>query len=209
MCLIDWIYENIPLFLDDKEDLYQGLIALAKADIYENRARKSNYRLQKYMYLMMSGGVALSRTKSEGNGIKKQIFTISSKQGFPQSAFSLNETANGLMIRPLKYLGDDWRKLNDAFRDIGGNYIRGTGSWLIPYIRSPQLKWRYIRTYHNRLKLKSIASKIALKCHVSTKEAINEVIPLLKIIFKNNKESAATTSAWLELEESEKDWLLK
>jgi replication factor C large subunit len=205
--LFEWIYENIPLFLDNKEDLNNGLEALARADVYESRARKVNYRLQKYMYTMMTGGVALSKTRSEGMGLKKQILTVALKCGFSQNSFLFNETANGLTIRPLKYLGDDWRKLNEAFRGLGAVYMRGTGSWSIPYIRSPQIKWRYIRTYQSRMKLQSVAGKLALKCHVSTKDAITEIIPLLRIIMKGDREKMSALASWLELEDSEIDWL--
>ncbi|MBM3291505.1 replication factor C large subunit [Candidatus Bathyarchaeota archaeon] len=205
--LFEWIYENIPLFLDNKEDLYNGLLALARADIYESRARKANYRLQKYMYNMMTGGVALAKTRSEGNGLKKQIINIALKHGFTQNSFIFNETATGLIIKPTKYLGDEWRKLNEAFRSQGAIYVRGTGSWSIPYIRSPQIKWRYIRTYQSRMKLKSVAIKVASKCHTSIQEAITNIIPLLHIIMKGEKEKTSTISAWLDLDDAEIDWL--
>ena len=57
------------------------------------------------------------------------------------------------------------------------------------------------------MKLKSIAGKLALKCHVSTKDAITEIIPLLHIIMKGDQEKTTALSSWLELEDSEVDWL--
>jgi hypothetical protein len=59
--LFDWIYENLPLVLDDPVERYAGMEALARADLYESRAKRSSYRLLKYMFNEMTGGVALSR----------------------------------------------------------------------------------------------------------------------------------------------------
>ena len=204
--LFDWIYENLPLLLDDRHDLLEGLEALARADIYAKRARNSSYRLQKYMFNMMTGGVTFSRTRSEGLGLRKQVMTAVARLGYPQSAFGFQETASGLMVKPVKYMGDDWRRVNELFRGMGAIWVRGGNGWAIPYLRPPQLKWRYIRTYHSRRKLQSVVAKVALKCHVSSKEAVSEVIPLLRLFYKN-KSMAEASTAWLELEEDEVDWL--
>ncbi len=204
--LFDWIYENLPLVLDEKHDLAEGLESLSKADIFESRARKSSYRLQKYMFNDMTGGVAFARSKSEGIGLRKQVSTAVAKLGYPPSTFVYQETAQGMLVKPVKYMGDDWRRVNEALRSVGATWVRGGNGWAIPYLRSPQLKWRYIRTYHSRRKLQAVAAKVALKCHVSSKEAISEVIPLLRLMYRN-KESAEETTAWLDLEEDEVDWL--
>jgi replication factor C large subunit len=204
--LFDWIYENLPLILDDKRDLADGLEALSRADIYAKRARMSSYRLHKYMFNAMTGGVAFARGHSEGLGLQKQVSTAVAKLGYHQSAFAYQETAQGMLVKPIKYMGDDWRRVNDALRGLGATWVRGGNSWAIPYLRPPQLKWRYIRTYHSRRKLQAVAAKVALKCHISSKEAVSEVIPLLRLIYKN-KESSEATTAWLELEEDEVDWL--
>jgi replication factor C large subunit len=204
--LYDWIYENLPLLFEDKHDLLEGLEALARADIYAKRARSSSYRLQKYMFNMMTGGVAFSRTRSEGLGLRKQAMSMVARLGYPHNAFSFQETASGLMVKPMKYMGDDWRRTNEAFRGMGATWVRGGNGWAIPYLRPPQLKWRYIRTYHSRRKLQSVASKVASKCHVSNKEAVNEIIPLIRLFYKNKIMAEASTS-WLELEEDEVEWL--
>jgi replication factor C large subunit len=53
--LFDWIYENLPLVLDDPSDLAEGMEALARADIHQTRARRTqNYRLIKYMFNEMT-----------------------------------------------------------------------------------------------------------------------------------------------------------
>ena len=204
--LFDWIYENLPLILDDKRDLAEGLEALSRADIFAKRARSSSYRLQKYMFNAMTGGVAFSRGHSEGLGLRRQVMTAVAKLGYPQSAFAFQETAQGMLVKPVKYMGDDWRRVNESLRGLGATWVRGGNGWSIPYLRPPQLKWRYIRTYHSRRKLQAVAAKVALKCHISSKEAVSEVIPLLRLMYRN-KEGADATTAWLELEEDEVDWL--
>jgi hypothetical protein len=103
-------------------------------------------------------------------------------------------------------MGDDWKRVNEVFRGLGATWIRGGNSWTIPYLRPPQLKWMYIRTYNSRRKLQAVAAKVALKCHISSKEAVSEVIPLLRLMYKNMA-TAELTTAWLELEEDEVDWL--
>jgi replication factor C large subunit len=204
--LFDWIYENLPLVLDEKHELVEGLEALSRADIYERRARMSSYRLQKYMFNAMTGGVAFSRGRSEGMGLRRQVMTAVAKLGYPQSAFVFQETAQGMLVKPVKYMGDDWRRVNDVLRGVGATWVRGGNGWAIPYLRPPQLKWRYIRTYHSRRKMQAVAAKVAAKCHVSSKEAVSEVIPLLRLMYKD-KANADATTAWLELEEDEAEWL--
>ena len=158
------------------------------------------------MFNSMTGGVSFSNERSEGLGLHRQVITTLAKLGYPQSAFVFLETGGGLMVKPVKYMGDDWRLVNGALRGLGATWVRGGNSWVIPYLRPPQLKWRYIRTYHSRRKLQSVAAKIALKCHVSSKEAVSDVIPLLRLMYRN-KEMAEVTTAWLKLEEDEVDWL--
>jgi hypothetical protein len=58
--------------------------------------------------------------------------------------------------------------------------------WSLPYFRPPQLVWRYRRTYHSRRRLRSVSERVAEKCHISTREAVSEVIPLLKVIYKED-----------------------
>ncbi len=205
--LFDWIYENLPLILDDKRDLLEGLDALARADVYGKRARNTSYRLQKYMFNLMTGGVAFARSeRSEGTGLRRQIAIAASRLGYPQSAFSFQETPSGLMVKPMKYLGDDWRRVNEVLRSVGATWVRGGNGWAIPYVRPPQLKWRYIRTYQSRRRLQSVASKVALKCHISSREAVSEVIPLLRLIYRS-KPMGEEATAWLDLDEEEADWI--
>lgn len=141
-----WIYENLPLVLNDTSDLAEGIDALSRADIHQVRARRTqDYRLIKYMFDEMTGGVALARRSSE--------------------------------------------EVN------------------LPYFRSPQLVWRYRRTWHSRRCRKSIAKRIAERCHISTREVVAEVIPLLKVIYEEDPSMAEGISRWLDLEDKEVEWM--
>jgi len=206
--LFDWIYENLPLVLDDPRDFAEGLDALARADIHQNRARSTQaYRLLKYMFNGMTGGVALARRRSEGAGAIKQIRAKLRRLGFPPSAFTVSETPDGVVVKPVRYLGRDWGRVNAELRGLGGRWARDEGRWVIPYFRPPQLLWRYRRTWHGRRLRKSVAARLAEKCHISTQEAVGEVIPLLKIIFQGDRGMAREIAGWLELEEKEAEWL--
>jgi replication factor C large subunit len=204
--LFDWIYENLPLIFDDPHELAEALNALSRADIFERRAKTFNYRLQKYMYNNMTGGVALSRTNSQGLGLRKQILQSTAKLGYKINSFTFTESNDGLIVKPVKYLGDEWRKVNEGFRLMGATWLRGGGSWIIPYVRPPQLKWRYIRTFSSRKKLQSVSAKVASKLHVDTKTAVSEIIPLMRLMFRSKK-TAELVSSWLELEDEETLWM--
>ena len=206
--LFNWIYENLPLVLDDASDLAEGMDALSRADIHQTRARRTqNYRLIKYMFDEMTGGVALSRRNSDGVGLLKLARIKVAELGFPPGDFTIIESPDGIMIKPNRYLKDDWRRVNEAFRSMGAGWVRGGGCWNLPYFRSPQLIWRYRRTWHSRRRRRSVAERLADKCHISTKEAVAEVIPLVKVIFEENEAMARDISGWLRLEDKEADWL--
>jgi len=206
--LFDWIYENMPLVLDDPHDLAKGLDALARADIYQSRARRTQaYRLLKYMFDEMTGGVAIANCRSEGLGLKKQALSIVAKIGLPSSTFAIYETAEGILIKPNKWLGrEKWKQVNEAFRAMAGIWVNDEGVWTVPYFRSPQIKWRYFKTVHSRRRMNIIAERVAKKCHISSREAVGEVIPLLRVIFQGDENMANEIAGWLELEE-EAEWL--
>ncbi len=206
--LFDWIYENLPLVLDDPSDLAEGMNALARADIHQSRARRTqNYRLIKYMFNEMTGGVALSRRNSGGVGLLKMARIKVAELGFAPHEFTIVESPDGVRIKPNRYLKDDWRRVNGAFRSMGARWVRGGGCWNLPYFRSPQLVWRYRRTYHSRRRRRSIAGRVAEKCHISTKEAVAEVIPLLKVIYEEDPSMAEDVSRWLDLGDKEAEWM--
>ncbi|MGD2200667.1 MAG: replication factor C large subunit [Candidatus Bathyarchaeota archaeon] len=207
--LFDWIYENLPVVLDDPEELVEGLEALARADIHQTRAKRSqNYRLLKYMFNDMTGGVSLSRQRSEGLGLIKMARVKIAEQGLPQSDFTLRETPDGLRVEPNRYLKNKWRGVNNALRSMGATWVRGGGCWKLPYFRSPQLVWRYRKTWHSRRRRRSLAAKVAEKCHISSQEAVSDVIPLLRVIYEGDKEMGVGISDWLDLEENEIKWLI-
>jgi len=206
--LYDWIYENLPLVLDDPVERYAGMEALARADLYESRAKRSSYRLLKYMFNEMTGGVALSRRKSQGMGLQRQVLNSIRSRGHDPNQFAFREGPGGLSVKPIKWLGrEKWGEVNTALRAIGARWVYGDNVWELPYFRAPQVKWRYIRTYHSRRRMKAIAKRLAEKCHISSQEAITEVIPLLRLIYQGDQEMAEEINGWLKLDDKEAAYL--
>lgn len=206
--LFDWIYENLPLVIDEPGERLEALETLAKADVYQSRARSSNYRLLKYMFNLMTGGVAFCRRKSQGLGLMKQVHAAIHRNGLPLNGFQTTETRDGVMIKPNRWLGrDKWGALNGELRDMGAKWVYGQNYWMLPYYREPQTKWRYIKTYHSRRKMKAVAAKLAVKTHTSTQEAITETLPLLRIIYNSGQGNTEEIDAWLDLEDKEQEYL--
>jgi hypothetical protein len=56
------------------------------------------------------------------------------------------------------------------------------------------------RSKAQRATRKNIGLKIRRKCHISANRASNEVLPFLRIIFKNNVQMAAGIAKWLDLD---------
>jgi hypothetical protein len=52
-----------------------------------------------------------------------------------------------------------------------------------------------------------IGRKIKRRCHISANRASKEVLPYLRIIFKNNVEMAAGLAKWLDLNPEMVDYL--
>ena len=206
--LFDWIYENLPYIVDDPGERMEALSVLAKADIYQNRARSADYRLLKYMFNLMTGGVAFTKKVSKGLGLMKQVQQAILRSGLPLSNFQTSETKEGVLVSPVRWLGrDKWGELNSAIRGVGGKWIYGQNVWLVPYLREPQNKWRYISTYHDRRKTRDVAAKLAQRTHTSTQEAVTETLPLLRIIYRSRQEAADVIDAWLDLEDKEREFM--
>jgi glutamate synthase domain-containing protein 3 len=150
------------------------------------------------MFDLMTGGVAFCRDKSEGTGYKAQLDVALRLVGLHPSRLSTQETQEGVMIKPTGWLGKDvWGKLNNNLRDIGAKWIYGKNIWILPYYKEPQLKWRYIKTYHSRRLMNSVASQIAYTCHTSTDKVRSEILPLLTYIIRNNEEMFNETKTWM------------
>ncbi|MEM4202292.1 MAG: hypothetical protein QW786_03700, partial [Candidatus Hadarchaeum sp.] len=66
---------------------------------------------------------------------------------------------------------------------------------------------RYSRTRADRAVRDSLAKKIAAHCHTSSKIARREIIPYLRIVFKNDRKTAEAIAAALELTEPELGFL--
>jgi replication factor C large subunit len=206
--LFDWIYENLPYIVDDPGERLEALIVLAKADVYQNRARSADYRLLKYMFNLMTGGVAFTKKVSKGLGLMKQVQQAILRSELPLSNFQTSETREGVLVNPARWLGrDKWGELNGALRGMGGKWVYGQNVWLVPYLREPQNKWRYITTYHDRRKTQAVAAKLAQMTHTSTQEAVTETLPLLRIIYRSRQEAAEEIDSWLELEDKEREFL--
>ena len=196
--LYDWIYENIPIVIDDPAERAHALEVMAKADIYQNRARTYDYRLLKYMFDLMTGGIAFSKEKSLGTGYKSQLVSVLRSAGLPPSRLGTQETHEGVVIKPNGWLGKDvWGDLNNRLRGIGAKWVYGKNVWVLPYYKEPQLKWRYISTYHSRRRLNSVTSQIAYNCHTSTDKVRNEILPYLIQMIRNNEEMYRETEAWM------------
>lgn len=63
------------------------------------------------------------------------------------------------------------------------------------------------RSKAKRAMLKKIGLKIKRKCHISANRASSEVLPYLRIIFKNNVLMAAGIARWLDLDEEMVDYI--
>ena len=206
--LFDWIYENLPVVLDNPRDLARGMDALSRADIHQTRAQKTQaYRLLKYMFNDMTGGVALSNLYSTGAGLLSQVREKTAALGFPPGALTVTESRGGIEVRPVRYQGGDWRRVNDGLREVGAQWVRGGNAWLIPYFRPPQLVWRYRRTFHSRRRRNEVAAKLAERCHISSREAVADVIPLVKVMVDGDASMAEEITGWLDLDEKQSKWL--
>lgn len=196
--LFDWIYENIPIVLDEPTERMQALDTLAKADIYQNRAKSYDYRLLKYMFDQMTGGISLTRRKSKGEGYKDQLISAIKSVGLTLSMIQFIDTPEGVMIKANTWLGKDkWASLNKNLRDAGARWIYGKNVWILPYYREPQAKWRYISTYHRRRRINSVVSVIARKCHTSSREARNEILPILSYMIQKDENTYNKVADWI------------
>jgi replication factor C large subunit len=138
--LFEWIYENVPAHLSDSHDLSDAMNALAIADVYRGRIRRTrDWSFMRYVIDYMSAGVALARKNSHVSG------------------------------------------------------------W-VPF-KFPERIQMLSRSRAERATRLNIGNKVKQKCHISAVRASREVIPYLRIIFKNDPEMAAGLAKWLVLDE--------
>ena len=65
----EWVYENTPYHFNVPGELADAMEALAKADLYRGRIRRTrNWKLMRYMIDFMTAGVAMARDKSKPSG---------------------------------------------------------------------------------------------------------------------------------------------
>jgi DNA polymerase III delta prime subunit len=196
--LYDWIFENLPTVIDDPKERLEAIDLMAKADIFQTRARKYDYRLLKYTFDLMTGGVAFTRVKSEGTGYRGRLDQVVLAAGLPLSKIGTTESSEGIVIKPNGWLGkDDWAKLNDSLRDVGAKWVYGRNVWILPYYKEPQTKWRFIKTFHSRRRMNSVTQRIAEHTHIGSAKARTEVLPLLSYMIRNDKEMYESTENWM------------
>ena len=207
--LFDWIYENLPTVIDDPHERLQALNQLSKADIYQTKAKQYDYRLLKYMFDLMTGGIAFSRCSSQGIGYTEQLNVAVLKAGLPPSSLQSRETSDGVEIKPTKEPGSNtWNKLNTELKKIGANWVYGKNVWVLPYYKEPQTKWRYIRTYHSRRRLDSVAEQIAYHCHTSKNRVKNEILLILSYMIQHDERFYNDTRRWMtDLPDKKLDYL--
>ncbi len=83
--LIKWIDENIPYRYNQPDDLHNAYVMLSDATLFSSRAsRKQYYTYWRYMNVMMSSGVALSKSSYPDNkrrySFPKVISSLSSSK---------------------------------------------------------------------------------------------------------------------------------
>ena len=67
--LFEWIYENVPAHMSDSHDLADAMNALAIADVYRGRIRRTrDWGFMRYVIDYMTAGVALARKNSRVSG---------------------------------------------------------------------------------------------------------------------------------------------
>jgi replication factor C large subunit len=196
--LFEWIFENIPIVLDDPYERLEALEALSRADIYQRRARTNDYRLLKYFFDLMTGGIAFARKNSKGEGYRDQLNAAIMGAGMTPSLISTINVPEGIKIKPNRWLGKDkWAKLNTSLRVLGARWVYGKNVWMLPYYREPQTKWRFIRTYHARRRMNSVTRQLATKTHISSAKARNETLPLLRHMIRGNEALYDEVSTWM------------
>lgn len=72
--LFAWLEENIPRKYKHPENLYNGMEALSKADVFQGRIRASNWILLKYVFDYLTIGVAYAKKEKESGGFAPFVF---------------------------------------------------------------------------------------------------------------------------------------
>jgi len=206
--LFEWIYENLPYAFDDPRDLAEAMDALSHADIHKKRADKTQeYRLLKYMFDAMTAEVALARQESKGGGLIQEVRRALLSFGMPPTSLLIQEGREGMIVKPSRWMGNDWQPLNNLLRGFGGRWIRGEGCWVIPYFRPPGRINHLKKSWWSRRRLEDLTTKIAAKCHISRRSALREVVPYIRALFQENERAGISIAQWLELDEGTTKWL--
>jgi hypothetical protein len=176
--------------------------------MYKNRADDTQeYRLLKYFFDAMTAEVALARQRSKGIGLIDGIRKVSNHIGLAPSSLFIQEEREGIIVKPTKYLGNDWQPLNNEMRELGGRWQRERSYWIIPYFRPPGRISHLAGSWWSRRRNMDLQEKVAKRCHISKRSALIEVIPYIKAIFRENPGRAITIGHSLDLEEDTIKWL--
>jgi hypothetical protein len=150
------------------------------------------------MFDLMTGGVAFTRKNSEGTGYRGRLDKVILSAGLHPSKIGTTESKEGIVIKPNGWLGKDlWAKLNTGLRDVGAKWVYGRNVWLLPYYKEPGAKWRFIKTFHSRRRLKSVAKRIAQHNHIGSAKARSDVMPLLSYMIRTDREMYDDTREWM------------
>ena len=112
--LFEWIYENLPQQLSDPFDLSNAMEALAKAELFLSRAKKTQaWQLLSYAMDLMTSGVAMSRKRTKPAWIPMK---------FPQRIAFMSRTMRERA--KLRQLGNKiGKKCHASSQDSVKNYI--------------------------------------------------------------------------------------
>ncbi|MCS7097023.1 MAG: replication factor C large subunit [Candidatus Methanomethylicia archaeon] len=160
-------------------------------------------------------GIFASKTSNSA-----RRYTLTSELSYDELILWLNENI------PIQYsnvheLVDAYNALSRA--DVYIGRIKSSQDWsLLSYAMdmmtagvalAKREKYKFVKyTFPDRIRvlqktmktreiMNNIAKSIAKNCHVSSKTAIADYIPILKIIFNNNVEMAAGIAKWLDLDD--------
>jgi replication factor C large subunit len=94
-----------------------------------------------------------------------------------------------------------WKLMRYFFDLLTGIPFLRTDGWPSNYVRFSQKLTAMSRSKVRRARTREIGRRIGAKCHLSSKNAISEMVPYLKGIFTVNQIYGAAIAQWLELDE--------
>ena len=194
--LFEYVYENVPMFVDDPEDLWRAMELIARADIFLSRAKKTrSWGLLKYFFDHMSLGVVVpTRRPNTAKQLKKALKAA----GVDLRRLEVVEGRDGIVVRTRGWVRE-WAVVNEVVRNFGGSWVFGERVWRVPYIKPPGRVRAMKVTKSLRGLRDGICARISERCHLSRAKALKYYLPYLKAIFKLNPEEGERIARWLDL----------